>query len=87
MNPAFHADAASCIGGCVCALLWLMDRVFLPQLRCLANFKLPGSGLLWWGERLSSRSLAKADPREPELMEFAVKNGSPVVSPHQFSSN
>src|ERR1017187_5092264 len=46
-----------------------------------------GSGFLWWGERLSRRSLAKADPREPELMGLAFKIGSPVVSPHQFSSN
>jgi hypothetical protein len=39
-----------------------------------ANF---GNGLLWWGEL----------PREPGLMEFAIKIGLPVVSPHRFSLN
>jgi hypothetical protein len=36
----------------------------------------------WWGERLSRRSPAKADTREPETSGACPRGGSPVVSPH-----
>ena len=39
-------------------------------------------GLVGWGERLSGRNQAKADPREPRAQ--ANPDGSSVVSPHQF---
>jgi diaminohydroxyphosphoribosylaminopyrimidine deaminase / 5-amino-6-(5-phosphoribosylamino)uracil reductase len=39
-----------------------------------------GIEVIWWGERLSRRSPAKADTREPE---DKSKHGSSVASPHQ----
>ncbi|MGD0251245.1 MAG: glycine cleavage T C-terminal barrel domain-containing protein [Verrucomicrobiota bacterium] len=39
-------------------------------------------GLFGWGERLSGRSQAKADPREP--LAQTNPDGSSVTSPHQF---